>query len=116
MIPSGRFFSLLSCFLLLMIFTVPATAANPGPKQIDVFGGSRGKVPFPHANHQKSIKDCNVCHRVFPRETDAIKKMKAAGKLRPKKVMNMQCIKCHKAEKKSGKPHGPVTCSTCHVR
>jgi hypothetical protein len=31
-------------------------------------------------------------------------------------VMNLQCIKCHKKEKKSGKSHGPVTCKTCHVK
>ena len=33
-----------------------------------------------------------------------------------KKVMNLQCIKCHKAEKQAGRPHGPVTCNSCHVK
>jgi arsenate reductase len=36
--------------------------------------------------------------------------------MKPKKVMNLQCIKCHKAEKRAGKPHGPVTCTTCHAK
>jgi hypothetical protein len=36
-------------------------------------------VPFTHAQHQERIKDCNICHGVFPQETDAIKRMKEAG-------------------------------------
>lgn len=102
-----------------MIIILPMTAANAvnqGPKQIDIFGGHSGKVPFPHAQHQDLIKDCKVCHSVFPQETDAIKKLKEAGTLKKKKVMNLQCIKCHKQEKKAGKPHGPLTCKTCHVK
>ena len=91
-------------------------AANRGPDRIEIFGGQSGKVPFPHAQHQDRLKDCNVCHSVFPQETEAIKKMKEKGALKPKKVMNLQCIKCHKAEKKAGQPHGPVICSTCHVK
>jgi hypothetical protein len=111
-----RLLVLLFGTLLLALLTGFATADNRGPKQIDIFGGSHGKVPFPHAQHQTAIKDCNVCHDVFPQETDAIQKMKAAGTLKAKKVMNLQCIKCHKAEKRAGKPHGPLTCSTCHVK
>ncbi len=91
-------------------------AANRGPDRIDIFGGRSGNVPFPHAQHQDRITDCNVCHSVFPQETEAIRKMKEEGLLKPKKVMNLQCIKCHKMEKKTGNPHGPVTCSTCHVK
>ena len=45
-----------------------------------------------------------------------MRKMKENGAMKPKQVMNLQCIKCHKADKQSGKPHGPVTCSTCHVK
>ena len=93
-----------------------AAASNRGPDHIDIFGGRSGNVPFPHAQHQDRIKDCNVCHSVFPQETEAIKKLKEKGTLKPKKVMNLQCIKCHKQEKKAGKPHGPVTCNTCHVK
>jgi hypothetical protein len=91
-------------------------AANRGPDRIDIFGGRSGNVPFPHAQHQDRIEDCNVCHSVFPQETEAIKKLKEKGMLKPKKVMTLQCIKCHKEEKKTGKPHGPVTCKTCHVK
>jgi hypothetical protein len=93
-----------------------AAAVNRGPDNIDIFGGQSGNVRFPHLQHQERIKDCNVCHSVFPQETEAIKKMKEKGSLKPKKVMNLQCLKCHKQEKKAGKPHGPVTCKTCHVK
>jgi len=103
---------------LLFVLALPAAtlAANQGTATITIFGGSRGKVPFPHAQHQARLKDCNICHSVFPQEVDAIRKMKENGALKAKKVMNLQCIKCHKADRRAGKPHGPVTCSTCHVR
>jgi len=103
---------------LLMAFALPATAvaAKQGAEEMTLFGGSRGKVPFPHAQHQARLNDCNICHSVFPQEVDAMRKMKQNGTLKPKKVMNLQCIKCHKTDRRAGKPHGPVTCSTCHVR
>jgi hypothetical protein len=101
---------------VLCLCVAMAAAANRGPDNIDIFGGQSGKVPFSHVQHQDRIKDCNVCHSVFPQENKAIKKMKEQGSLKPKKVMNLQCIKCHKQEKKAGNPHGPVTCNTCHVK
>ncbi|MBR9985593.1 MAG: cytochrome c3 family protein [Desulfosarcina sp.] len=102
--------------LVVGLCLAAAHAANQGPDRIDIFGGQSGNVPFPHAQHQDRIKECNVCHSVFPQETAAIEKMKEAGMLKPKKVMNLQCIKCHKEDRKMGKPHGPVTCKTCHVK
>lgn len=104
-----------ACILLIFIAGI-AAAVNRGPSHIDVYGGNSGKVPFPHGQHQDRINDCNVCHGVFPQETDSIKKMKAKGTLKAKKVMNLQCIRCHKAEKKAGKPSGPLTCKTCHKK
>ena len=101
---------------VLGVYVAMAAAANRGPDIIKIFGGQSGNVRFPHAQHQDRVKDCNVCHSVFPQETEAIKKMKEKGTLKPKKVMNLQCIKCHKEEKRAGKPHGPVTCKTCHVK
>ena len=100
----------------LMLPLPGVDAASQGPDQIDIYGGKRGKVPFPHAKHQESLNDCNVCHSVFPQKTDAIKTLKAEGAIKPKKVMNLQCIKCHKKAKRAGQPHGPVTCATCHIR
>jgi hypothetical protein len=106
----------LASILLLATGTAPALADGQGPQNIEIFGGSRGKVPFPHAAHQARLKDCNVCHDAFPQQTDAIKTLKTQGALKPKKVMNVQCIKCHRADKRAGKPHGPLTCATCHIK
>jgi len=108
---------IIALFILLwVVFASVAPAAKQGPATIDIYGGESGKVHFPHADHQKRIDDCNVCHSVFPQEKDAIKKMKEKGAIKAKKVMNLQCIKCHKAEKRAGKPSGPTTCKTCHVK
>jgi hypothetical protein len=111
-----RMFSIIVAATVLGLSVVIAAAVDRGPESIDIYGGRSGKVPFSHVQHQDRIKDCNVCHRVFPQETEAIKRLKEAGKLKAKKVMNLQCIKCHKQEKKAGKPHGPVTCKTCHQK
>jgi hypothetical protein len=97
-------------------FCVAVAAAGRGPESIDIYGGRSGNVPFPHAQHQDRINDCNVCHSVFPQKIGAIQQMKAEGTLKPKKVMNLQCVKCHKQEKRAGRPHGPVTCKTCHMQ
>ncbi len=102
--------------LLFGLAAGAAAAVDNGPAKIDIYGGSSGKVPFPHAAHQKRIQDCKVCHSVFPEKPDAIKTMKAEGTLKPKKVMNLQCIKCHREEKRAGKPHGPLTCKSCHIK
>ena len=106
----------LASILLLAAAMTPAIASEQGPQHIEIFGGSRGKVPFPHASHQARINNCNVCHDAFPQQTDAIKTLKAQGTLKPKKVMNRQCIKCHRTDKRAGKPHGPLTCATCHIK
>lgn len=101
---------------VLFILASLAAATNQGSDKIEIFGGDQGKVPFPHADHQTRLKDCNICHSIFPREADAMKKMKEQGTLQAKKVMNIQCIKCHRQEKREGKPHGPLTCTTCHIK
>lgn len=107
---------LLSIVLALVSTVIVAGAANQGAENMKLFGGSRGDVPFPHQAHQARLKDCNTCHAVFPQEIDGIKKMKEAGKLKQKQVMNKQCVKCHKDQKKAGNPTGPTTCSKCHVK
>ena len=104
--------------ILLALFSAAtfAAAANQGAENINIFGGSRGDVPFPHRAHQDRLKDCSTCHASFPQEVDGLKKMKEAGTLKPKQVMNKQCINCHKEQKTAGKPAGPTTCSKCHVK
>ena len=59
----------IACVLLVAIALPAATlAAKQGAENITIFGGSRGEVPFPHAKHQARLKDCNICHSVFPRK------------------------------------------------
>jgi len=105
--------------LLILSVSIAATvlaASNKGASDIQIDGGSRGEVPFPHHAHQERLGDCNVCHAVFPQEPQSLNKLKAAGQLKPKEVMNKQCVKCHRAEKKAGNKSGPTTCSQCHIR
>jgi cytochrome c-type protein NrfB len=87
---------------------------NKGPETIVLDGGSKGKVTLPHLTHQNTLKDCNACHTVFPQKTGSIQSLKSEGKLGKKSVMNKLCIACHRAEKKAGKPSGPVSCFDCH--
>ena len=100
-------------------FIITATAvvsAENGAENMQLYGGKRGKVPFPHRIHQEVLKDCNACHDLFPQETGAIERLKKAGDLKKKQVMNKSCVKCHKAMKKSRGKAGPVTCAQCHIR
>ena len=91
------------------------TAENSAAEMV-LEGGARGKVPFPHRTHQTVLGDCGACHDLFPQEAGAIERLKAAGDLKRKQVMNKSCVKCHKAMKKQGGQAGPTTCSKCHIR
>lgn len=109
--------------LLLMaaMLVVPAVSfstadQNKGSKTIELDGGTKGKVDFPHRRHQDKLDDCQRCHSVFPQEPGAINQLKARGDLKKKYVMNKLCVKCHKIEKKAGRKAGPTTCSKCHVK
>lgn len=102
--------------LTIMIFAAGFAVGNQGAAEMQLDGGTRGVVPFPHQAHQNRLNDCNTCHSVFPQEPQALIKQKQAGHLKPKEVMNKQCVKCHRAEKKAGNPSGPTTCSKCHIR
>lgn len=103
-------------FSSVLIVAAGFANGNQGAAVIQIDGGNRGVVPFPHQAHQDRISDCNTCHAVFPQEPQSLNKLKQAGQLKPKQVMNKQCVKCHRAEKKAGNPSGPTTCSTCHIR
>jgi hypothetical protein len=89
---------------------------NKGTANFEMDGGTRGKVPFPHHQHQESLGDCTVCHSLFPQKTGSIEELKEQGKLKKKYVMNKLCTKCHKEAKKAGRKSGPTTCSKCHIR
>ena len=98
------------------ISTIGLAMENKGAADMQIYGGSRGAVPFPHHIHQDKIGDCKTCHAVFPQEPQALVKLKKTGQMKPKEVMNKLCVKCHKAEKKAGNNAGPTTCSKCHIR
>jgi hypothetical protein len=102
--------------LVAFISTIGFAMENKGAEKIQIDGGSRGAIPFPHRSHQDSLGDCNICHTMFPQEPQSLAKLKENGQMKPKNVMNKLCIKCHKAEKKAGNKAGPTTCSKCHIR
>ena len=89
---------------------------NQGAENIELEGGKRGNVPFPHWRHQEKLGDCQICHSTFPQELGAIEDLKKQGKLKKKYVMNKHCTKCHKQKRKAGQQSGPTTCSKCHIK
>ena len=89
---------------------------DKGVDHIELEGGKRGKVPFPHHRHQDNLEDCTICHAVFPQKSGSIEELKAQGKLKKKFVMNKLCTKCHKETKKAGKKTGPTSCAKCHIK
>jgi hypothetical protein len=95
---------------------IAAAPQNPGAPDMVLEGGTSGKVPFPHLQHQQALVDCNLCHAKFPQTPGAIEALKAEGKLAKKEVMNSLCTKCHKETRQAGEKGGPTTCTTCHVK
>ena len=89
---------------------------NKGANSIEIDGGTRGNVPFPHHRHQENLGDCTICHFIFPQKQGSIAELKGQGKLKKKYVMNKLCTKCHKETKKAGRKTGPTTCSKCHIK
>ena len=110
--------------VLFSIFTILAGAMvvdsmatqNKGAANIEIDGGKRGNVPFPHHQHQAQLGDCKICHSVFPQKSGSIKELKAEGTLKKKYVMNKLCTKCHKEKKRAGQKSGPTTCTKCHIK
>jgi len=112
-----RFKVILTTLVLLGLVAAAGLAVeNKGAEIISIAGGKQGTVAFPHHKHQNKLGDCQICHAVFPQKKDAIEQMKAQGKLKPKDVMNKQCLKCHRAARKAGNHSGPVSCMKCHKR
>ena len=108
---------LISMVALTAVYSlaVSLAAENQGAENIQLEGGTRGGVPFPHRQHQQNLGDCQICHSVFAQEPGVIQKLKTQGVLKKKYVMNKLCTKCHREKKKAGRPSGPTTCSKCHT-
>jgi hypothetical protein len=104
--------------MMVLVYTggLDAHGGKMGPEEIMLSGGTKKDVAFPHEAHQKTLKDCMVCHDLFPQTHGSIQALIKEGKLKKKKVMNSKCVNCHKTMKKAGKKTGPIKCSTCHVK
>ncbi|HAO21040.1 MAG TPA: cytochrome C [Desulfobacteraceae bacterium] len=103
--------------VMIAAFSIAADKpAEPGkgPEKLTITVEKKGDVKLPHKLHQDVLKDCAVCHDVFPKKAGSINEMKAAGKLEKKQVMNKQCIKCHNDKKNAGVKSGPTGCTACH--
>ncbi len=107
---------LIIAVIIFFVATVVIAAENRGAEQLTVDGGTKGAVNFPHKAHQDGLKDCNLCHSIFPQELGVIKNLKNKKELEKKEVMNELCIKCHKDYKLSGKAYGPTNCNGCHSK
>jgi len=94
---------------------VGAAEGKRGAKEMVLFGGSLGNVPFSHLRHQEAYIDCNSCHKLFPQDAGAIQKLIRQDKLKKKEVMD-QCTKCHKELALSAQKGGPVKCKECHQK
>jgi len=103
---------------ILAVATLATTMAdqNKGAAKMELDGGKRGKVPFPHHQHQENLGDCKICHTLFPQKSGSIAELQTEGKLKKKDVMNKLCTKCHKEKKKAGQKSGPTTCKKCHLK
>jgi hypothetical protein len=101
---------------MMLAGAIAIAEQNKGAKDMEISGGTKGNVPFPHHEHQDVLKDCNVCHDAFAQEPGIIDKMKADGKLKAKEIMNKKCVKCHKEKEKAGEKTGPTSCSKCHQK
>jgi len=104
--------------LVMIIFTGAVVFAIPdrGKEEINIDGGKKGNIDFPHRIHQDILGDCNICHAIFPKKPGIIKELKTQKKLKKRQVMNKICLNCHKSMKKAGKETGPTNCSACHVK
>jgi hypothetical protein len=102
--------------MTVSFMAVSLATENQGAEHIELDGGRRGDVPFPHRLHQKNLADCQICHSEFAQEPGIIEKLKTQGALKKKYVMNKLCTKCHREKKKAGQPSGPTSCRTCHVK
>lgn len=102
-------------FLLFLAAAMLCAAAedNFGAARITIPAGKKPSVEFPHRTHQQVLKDCDLCHFLFPRESGSIVSMKDKGALKKMEVMK-NCLGCHKKLRDEGKHAGPVNCKGCH--
>ncbi len=103
--------------ILLLVLILHSASANEkvGKEVIELSGRDKGNIAFPHEKHQKAVKDCMICHSLFPKKMGVISDMITDGKLQDKQVMN-QCLACHRDMKNTGEKTGPTSCLQCHKK
>ena len=115
------FISLITIFMAVTISENVISVASDkaemasGAMDIQIAGGEKGNIHFPHLRHQEILGDCNICHSLFKQEPRSIKASKARGEVEKKQIMNTLCLKCHRAENEKGNKSAPTTCSKCHM-
>lgn len=108
---------LITFLIIATLAAVPALAEGPdrGKPEINLDGGRKGEVAFPHALHQDTLPDCQICHKAYPQEPGAIQKLMEEKKLKTQQVMR-SCIACHKQRKREKLSFGPTSCGDCHQK
>ena len=99
--------------LFCLVSSLSFSMNNQGPERIVIDGGRMGNIDFPHHRHQNTLKDCKVCHQLFPKKIGSIVRLKKEGKLERQKVMS-RCRGCHKEMANEGMKAGPTSCNKCH--
>jgi len=99
--------------ILPLVFAGLAFAADRGAEFIDLQGRDFGSVQFTHLLHQINLGDCEVCHKLYPMETDGIEERVRAGALTRRQVMD-NCMDCHRKTALAGKKSGSTSCRGCH--
>lgn len=101
--------------ILFFLFFLFSFAEKRGANNIIILGGQIGDVPFPHYLHQNKLKNCDNCHKLFPKESNSISRLISKGQLMKKTVMN-NCKRCHMERNTKGMNSGPVKCKACHSK
>jgi len=100
--------------VLLLVLVGQAFAENQGAKTIVLRGEDFDSVHLSHIRHEIKLGDCQACHKLYAKETDAIEKGVRAGALKRKQVMD-QCEDCHSEIAIAGEKSGPTSCKGCHM-
>lgn len=101
--------------VLLFVLVGQVFAENQGAEIIILKSEDFDSVHLSHILHEIKLGDCQVCHKLYAKETDAIEKSVRTGILKRKQVMD-QCEGCHSETAIAGKRSGPTSCKGCHMQ
>lgn len=108
-----------SCVFVVGFFFIVGSVFSDQVKSsvpvIELSGGAKGDITFPHEIHQKALTDCQICHSIYPQKIKGISASIKSGKMEKKQAMG-ECIKCHRTNIAENKKTGPVSCGECHKK